>query len=214
VLRWLIGAGFITMLNAVSGAVLFIAKKSTLITIVNAIDAVIVIGLVAFWATSATDIAIAWAVGDVFNTVLFGAFAFLAVREVGGRLEKLGDDKISDTAATPKRLSANPTQRTLDLLFTLAEQQRAVDMYKPYPPSLTTSMGLYTVAALREAERRRLASTAASAAGGRAADGTTDTHEQALDLLFSMAARQRAARRKEPGQYPPDSAGGPPDSYP
>jgi O-antigen/teichoic acid export membrane protein len=213
VLRWLIGAGFITMLNAVSGAVLFIAKKSKLITIVNAVDAVIVIGLVIFWATSATDIAIAWAVGDVANTVLFGAFAFLAVREVGGRLEKLGEDQVSDTAATPQRLLANPTQRTLDLLFTLAEQQRAVDMYKPYPPSLTTSMGLYSVAALREAERRRLVNNATSPPSRRVPDGTADTHEQALDLLFSMAARQRAAQRMKPGRYPPDGSGAPPDRH-
>ena len=65
VLRWLIGAGFITMLNAVTGAILFIAKKSRLLTVVNAVDAVIVIGLVALWATNATDIAIAWTIGDV-----------------------------------------------------------------------------------------------------------------------------------------------------
>ena len=52
--RWLIGAGFITILNAVSGAILFIAKKSTVITVVNAVNAVIVLGMVALWATSAT----------------------------------------------------------------------------------------------------------------------------------------------------------------
>jgi uncharacterized membrane protein len=67
-----------------------VAKKSALITIVNAADAVIGVGIVAVWATNATDIAIAWARGDVCNTVLFPVFAVLAVREVGGRLDRLG----------------------------------------------------------------------------------------------------------------------------
>lgn len=101
-LRWLIAAGFITMLNAVSGTILFIAKKSAIMTIVNAVDAVIVIGIVALWATSARDIAIAWAIGDVGNTLLFGVFALLAVRKVGGRLEQLGVDPVPGTGATPK----------------------------------------------------------------------------------------------------------------
>ena len=165
VLRWLIGAGFITMLNAVSGAILFIAKKSTLLTVVNAIDAVIVIGLVALWATNATDIAIAWTIGDVANTVLFGAFAFLAVREVGGRLDKLGDDQVSDIAWS-RGLSADSQQSALDLLVTLAQQQRSVgmyNMYKPYSPAaLTSTGGLYSLAAMQAAEQRRLARTATS----------------------------------------------------
>jgi O-antigen/teichoic acid export membrane protein len=89
-LRWLIIAGFITMLNYASGAILFIAKKSTMMTIVNGINAVVVLGLVAFWATNVADVAIAWTIGDICNTVFFGLFALLALRQVGGRWEELG----------------------------------------------------------------------------------------------------------------------------
>ena len=96
------------MLNAVSGAILFIAKKSAVMTIVNAINAVMVIGMVAVWATNAKEIAIAWAIGDVANTVLFGVFALLAVLEVGGRLERLGVDAVPGTGATPKPGPAEP----------------------------------------------------------------------------------------------------------
>ena len=230
VLRWLIGAGFITMLNAVSGAILFIAKKSTLLTVVNAVDAVIVIGLAGLWATNATDIAIAWVIGDVANTVLFGAFAFLAVREVGGRLDKLGGDqvsdtsggdRVSDTSVVNERLSVGLQQSALDLLVALAKQQRAVGMYnmsRPFPPPLTSPQGLYSLAALQAAEQR-LARTAASRRGD-ASGGVADTH-QALDLLFTMAEHQRAAGITEPEeQYPPDreaeppSYGPPPGGYP
>ena len=230
VLRWLIGAGFITMLNAVSGAILFIAKKSTLLTVVNAVDAVIVIGLAGLWATNATDIAIAWVIGDVANTVLFGAFAFLAVREVGGRLDKLGGDqvsdtsggdRVSDTSVVNERLSVGSQQSALDLLVALAQQQRSVGMYnlsRPFPPPLTSPQGLYSLAALQAAEQR-LARTAASRRGD-ASGGVADTH-QALDLLFTMAEHQRAAGITEPEeQYPPDreaeppSYGPPPGGYP
>jgi len=230
VLRWLIGAGFITMLNAVSGAILFIAKKSTLLTVVNAVDAVIVIGLAGLWATNATDIAIAWVIGDVANTVLFGAFAFLAVREVGGRLDKLGGDqvsdtsggdRVSDTSVVNERLSVGSQQSALDLLVALAQQQRSVGMYnlsRPFPPPLTSPQGLYSLAALQAAEQR-LARTAASRRV-EASGGVADTH-QALDLLFTMAEHQRAAGITEPEeQYPPDreaeppSYGPPPGGYP
>ena len=123
------------------------------------VDAVIVIGLVALWATNATDIAIAWTIGDVGNTVLFGAFAFLAVREVGGRLDKLGGDQVSDTSVVPEKLSVGSQQSALDLLVALAQQQRAVgmyNMYKPYPPALTSPRGIYSLAALQAAEQGRL----------------------------------------------------------
>lgn len=216
VLRWLIGAGFITMLNAVSGAILFIAKKSTLLTVVNAIDAVIVIGLAGLWATNATDIAIAWVIGDVANTVLFGAFAFLAVREVGGRLDKLGGDQVSDTSVLTEKLSVGSQQSALDLLVTLAQQQRSVDMhsmYKPYSPALTSPQGIYSLAALQAAEQRLLARPATSRPG-EASGGVADTH-QALDLLFTMAEHQRAAGITEPEeQYPPDREAEPPSYGP
>ena len=53
------------MLNYVTGAILFIAKKSSMVTIVNVVDAIIVLGITLVWATNVTDVAIAWMIGDV-----------------------------------------------------------------------------------------------------------------------------------------------------
>jgi O-antigen/teichoic acid export membrane protein len=125
-LRWLIVAGFITMLNYITGAILFMAKKSTMMTIVNVIDAIIVLGLVACWATNVVDIAIAWLVGDIGNTVLFGMFAFLTVREVGGRWDELGASKVPSTNALPNELSGTQQLQALDLRAAPVEDQCAV----------------------------------------------------------------------------------------
>jgi O-antigen/teichoic acid export membrane protein len=238
VLRWLVGAGFITMLNAISGAILFVAKKSRQMTVVNAVNAVIVIGLVAVWATNATDIAIAWTVGDAANTVLFGALAFLAVREVGGRLDRLGGDQVSGIGVVPEQLPVGSQQTGLDLLVALAQQQRGVgiyNMYKPYSPALTRPQGLYSLAALQAAEQRLLSRTsplrgsqapaeagdthqaldvlfdmAETSRGSEAPAGVAETH-QALDLLFNMAEQQRVGEGTKPDeQYPPDAAVEPP----
>jgi O-antigen/teichoic acid export membrane protein len=126
-LRWLIVAGFVTMLNYITGAVLFMAKKSAMMTIVNVVDAIIVLGLAAFWATNVNDIAIAWLLGDIGNTVLFGVFAFLAVREVGGRWDELGAAKVAEDknpeVKNPEELSGT-VQEAFDLLFELAARQR------------------------------------------------------------------------------------------
>jgi O-antigen/teichoic acid export membrane protein len=243
VLRYLIGAGFITMLNAVSGAILFIAKKSTQLTIVNAINAVVVIGLVAVWATNAEQIAIAWLIGDVANTLFFGGFALLAVLEVRGHLERLGGDQVADIGVAPDEVAVTSQQSALDMLVALSERQGAVGMYgaynmyrSPYPPSLTTSRGLYSLAAFQAAERQRLTRTAPQASAKQAAGeegarqaldvlfsvadrapqpatqapaGEKDTH-QALDLLFTMAEQQRAAEISEAEQYPPAGEAPPP----
>lgn len=215
VFRWLVAAGFITMLNAVTGAILFIAKKSTLITIVNVVDAVIVLGLVAFWATSATDVAIAWMIGDVGNTVLFGACAFLAVREVGGRWDKLGGDLPVSAADAAEQVPITRATLGLALLTNMAEQQRAVEMYRGYSSSLTSTHGLFSVSALRAAEERyqgaRVTSqqarvTSQQPAASDRPQEPADTSEQGLDLLFSMAERQRRARADHK-RYPPYGPG-------
>jgi hypothetical protein len=205
VLRWLIAAGFITMLNAVTGAILFIAKKSTMLTIVNIVDAIIVLGLVTFWATNATDIAISWAVGDVGNTVLFGIFAFLAIREVGWRWDKLGGEQPASTDVAPEQASADSGQLALDLLFNLAEQQRAGDMYRVYSPVLaSTQTNLFSVAAMRAAERERDRQVSGAAArSAKAPDEPADTPEQGLNLLFSMAEQQRRASTRGEDPYGP-----------
>lgn len=224
-LRWLIVAGFITMLNYVTGAILFLAKKSMMVTIVNLVDAIVVLGLVMLWATNVTQIAIAWMIGDVGNTVLFGFFAFLAVREVGGRFEELGGDEAAAAvdAAVPAELTATSQQRALGVLATLAEQQRAVDSrFRPYRPSLTDSQGLFTIAALHAAERQReriLRSTAMNpiadpkpaTAGPRTARPGPDRlarrasedveHQRAFDLLFRLSELQRS-QPDSPDDYP------------
>ena len=205
-LRWLIIAGLITMLNYVTGAILFIAKKSTMITIVNVVDAIIVLGLVSVWATNVTQVAIAWVIGDIGNTVLFGFFAFVALREVGWRWEDLGRTVEPDAPRTPASLSATSQMRAVGKLVTLAEQQNAVDMFRPYHNSLTDSQGLFSIVALQAAERQRQRFIDESEAFPGDAPQTpaqsAAAQQQAFDLLFALAARQRATRHTEPAGHP------------
>jgi O-antigen/teichoic acid export membrane protein len=205
-LRWIMFAGLITMLNYVTGAILFIAKKSTMITIVNVVDAIIVLGLVLVWATNVTQVAIAWVIGDVGNTVLFGFFAFVALREVGGRWADLGGRVEPEEPRTPASLTATSQMRAVGMLVTLAEQQNTVDMFRPYHNSLTDSQGLFSIVALQAAERQRQRFIHESE---NSIDDTPQTpeesaaaHQQAFDLLFALAARQRAAGHAEPAEYP------------
>ena len=200
--RWLIASGFVTILNWVTGTILFIAKKSAMITIVNIVDAVIVIGMVALWATKVVDVAIAWTVGDVANTVLFGLFAYLALREVGGRWEELGENQVSSADAVPKLQSATGQQQALGMLVTLAEQQRAADMYKPHNYSMTNSQALFSIAALRAAERQREEFiNRGSPTADKAPSGLAETDQQALDLLFTLAKLQQDAGHARPGHH-------------
>jgi O-antigen/teichoic acid export membrane protein len=206
-LRWLIASGFVTMLNYVTGAVLFIAKKSTMITIVNIVDAIIVLGMTLLWATNVTDVAIAWMVGDVGNTVLFAFFAFFTLRQVGGRWEELGGATAPSVDPVSRSLSATTQMRSLGMLVTLAEQQRTADIYKPYHNSLTDSQGLFSIVALQAAERQRQRFINESAAAAEELPQTPHesvaAHQQALDLLFTLAERQRAPGVPEPDEYPP-----------
>ena len=93
-LHLLIISGVMSSINFVSGTVLYIAKKTFVITIINAIDAVIVIGLTLAWAQNTTDVAVYWVIGEVFNVVLFIIFAVRALRQVHGRWEALGGDDV------------------------------------------------------------------------------------------------------------------------
>jgi O-antigen/teichoic acid export membrane protein len=92
-LRWLIVAGAMSSVNYLTGTVLYLAKKSLVIAIINTIDAVIVIGLAATWAHNARDVALCWVVGEVANVVLFAFFAGRALRQVHGRWDALGSDE-------------------------------------------------------------------------------------------------------------------------
>ena len=206
-LRWLIASGFITMLNYVTGAILFIAKKSTMMTIVNLVQAIIVLGITLVWATNVTDVAIAWIVGDVGDTVLFAVFAFLALREVGGRWEDLGGVTAPAADPVPGSLTATAQMRSLSMLVTLAEQQQTADMYKPYHNSLTDSQGLFSIVALQAAERRRQRFIQESEAAAAAEelphtpDQSAAQHQQALELLFTLAERQREPGVREKDEY-------------
>lgn len=93
-LRWLIIGGVMSSINYITGTILYIGKKSFTVTIINAIDAVIVIGLAAVWAHNSTEIAIYWVVGEVFNVLLFAGCAAYALHQVHGRWEALGGDHI------------------------------------------------------------------------------------------------------------------------
>jgi O-antigen/teichoic acid export membrane protein len=126
-LRWLIVAGLVTILNYVTGAILFLAKKTLTITMINLIDAIIVLGMASVWANGTQDVAISWVVGDISNTVFFGLFAFIALHQVRGQWEKLGDPRAGTTlsmAGSPT-LVMNHQQRGLEALIMLAETQRA-----------------------------------------------------------------------------------------
>jgi O-antigen/teichoic acid export membrane protein len=152
-LHWLIFSAFITMLNYASGAILFLAKKSTAITVVNVIDAIIVLGMAGAWATNAQGVAISWFVGDIANTVLFGFFAFLAVREVGFRFEDLGGIEAPSVGEQVRPVPAlGSVEQAFDLLASIAEQQRLAARRRPYL-NLTEPQGLYTALALQEAEQ-------------------------------------------------------------
>jgi O-antigen/teichoic acid export membrane protein len=131
-LRWLIIAGYISILNYVSGTVLLLAKKTFLISVVNVVNAVIVLCLAMAWARGADGVAISWAIGDVANVILFGLFAFQAIRQVGGRWEMLGKpygevSSSMDASLPVSKLQGsviNSQQQGLEILFMLAERQR------------------------------------------------------------------------------------------
>lgn len=98
-LRWLVIGALITMLNSVAGAILVLAKKSLMMTVVNIVNAVVILSMVQLWARNVDQIAISWAVGDVFNTVLFFLSAFLTLREVGWSWEDLGGPQVESAVA-------------------------------------------------------------------------------------------------------------------
>jgi hypothetical protein len=206
-LRWLIIAGFITIVNYLASAILLTAKKSAMITIGSLVQAIFVLGLVMLWATNVTQIAIAWTVGTAAYTILYCLFAFIAIREVDGRWEDLGGAQpVAVDAASSAELTATSQQRALSMLATLSEQQRPVDIYKPYAAT-TASQGLFSVAAFRAAERQRAefmarADQASGASGAREAAGpraprqaaapiADHGHRKAFELLFKMAELQR-----------------------
>jgi O-antigen/teichoic acid export membrane protein len=155
-LRWLVIAALITMLNSMAGAILVLAKKSFTITVVNIVNAIVILGMVLLWAKNVNEIAISWVAGDVCNTVLFFFSAFLALREVEWRWEDLGGLQV-ESAVGPVPLRHAPTGglQGLALLIDIAERQQQVRNYLPSRYPLTDSRGLFTVMAFEAAERER-----------------------------------------------------------
>lgn len=171
--RWLIAAGFITSLNYMTGAVLFLGKKSAVVTVVNVVDAVIVLGLAGMWATTPTQVAIAWFIGDIANTVLFGLFAYLALREVGYRYENLGADEAPQAARVPVSRVSAPASHAL----TPASLRQAFDVLG----------GI--------AERQRMAQAVSTTT-----ITSTGAVFRALDVLTGVAAQQRGTVIHDPSQ--------------
>lgn len=90
-LRLLILAGVMSSINYVTGTVLYIAKKTFAITVINAIDAVIVLGLAVTLARDSTEVAFYWVIGEVINVAAFACCAMWSLRQVNGRWEALGE---------------------------------------------------------------------------------------------------------------------------
>jgi Polysaccharide biosynthesis protein len=166
--RWLIAAGFITSLNYVTGAILFLGRKSAVITAVNIFDAVIVLGLAGLWASTPSQVAIAWFIGDIANTVLFGLFAYLALREVGYRYEDLGTDQAPQVARVPvspvpasaaaasHALMPASLRRAFDVLADIAERQRTAQAVSTTGPLMSTGAILHALDVLTAiAEQQR-----------------------------------------------------------
>lgn len=216
-LRWLVIAAFVTMLNSVAGAVLLLAKKSVTMTIVNIVNAVVILGMVLLWARNVDEIAISWVVGDVCNTVFFFLSAFLALREVGWRWEDLGGAQV-ESAVAPVPLSHSRTRAlpALDLLITIAQQQQEAQSHFPHQYPLTDSRGLFTVMAFQAAERERADSLNRTGLAEHSVPPVREApvpqfptdreHAQAFDVLFTMARQQREARVIDPRH--PQARGG------
>jgi O-antigen/teichoic acid export membrane protein len=131
-LRWLILGGMVTQVNYITGNILYLAKKTLAITIMNGIDAAIVLGLAITWAHNASDVAIVWIIGDACNVVLFAVSAFAALRQVRGRWERLGGDQASTVAAEAWQPASQESQEAaLDMLRSLARLQSARNVHGP-----------------------------------------------------------------------------------
>ena len=131
-LRWLILGGLLTQVSYITGNILYLAKKTFAITMINATNAVIVLGLAITWAHNASDVAIVWMIGNACNIVLFAVAAFAALRKVRGRWEDLGGDQATTAAAEAWQPATQQSQEeALDMLLSLARLQSARNVPGP-----------------------------------------------------------------------------------
>jgi O-antigen/teichoic acid export membrane protein len=123
-LRWLIAAGLVSAVNYLARTVILLAKKPSVLAYINAINAVIVLGLSATWARNVRDVAICWFIGQIPSTALFALFAFRSLRQVRGRWEDLGGDRPNrlPLAADP-RPPGDAQLAGLEVLLSLAGLQ-------------------------------------------------------------------------------------------
>jgi O-antigen/teichoic acid export membrane protein len=197
-LRWLIAAGFISAINYLPGAVLFLAKKSAAIVVINVANAAIVLALGAIWAADPREMAIAWFVGTVANTALFGLFAYLALREVGYRLADLGADqhsRVSPVTVSPALGAPMPAslQQAFDVLSDIAARQRVAEGARA-TGSLTRAFDVLSVIA----EQQR----GAAIQGPGQYNRMTEPQGLFSVLMFQEAERSRASgddNRDHPG---------------
>jgi O-antigen/teichoic acid export membrane protein len=154
-LRWLIVAGFMTAINYVPGAILFLAKKSRQIVTISVINAAIVLSLGSVWATNPSEVAIAWFAGVVANTVLFGLYAYVALREAGYNLANLGADRDTQVSpeAVPLAMGTPPPslRQAFEVLYDIAARQRMSESAKT-TGSLTRAFGVLSTVAEQQRE--------------------------------------------------------------
>jgi hypothetical protein len=148
-------------------------------------------------------VAIAWFIGDIANTVLFGLFAYLALREVGYRYEALGGEQAAPAVArVPVPASSVPApasyarmpaslRQAFDALADIAERQRAAQPTSA-TRSLTSTTGvlraLDVLAAIAEQQRGTVLQDPSQM------HRLTEPHGLYSVLMFQEAERARASK--------------------
>jgi O-antigen/teichoic acid export membrane protein len=212
--RWLLLTGFMTAINYVPAAILFLAKKSTGIIFINVVNVVIVLGLATVWASDPGQVAMTWFIGEAGNTALFGFFAYLALREVGFRLQDLGADRDIQVSSVPVAASAAADggalmpaslRQAFDVLAEIAERQRVARAASTTTGSLYRALDV--LAAIAEQQR------------GLAIQDPSQYHRMTEPQgLFSVLMLQEAERARasenggqdHPGGHRKRSGGHPP----
>lgn len=133
-LRLLIVAAGMSSVNYIGGTILYLAKKTFIIAVINTVDAIVVLGLAVTWAQGAHGIAVAWVIGEIGNVILFALFAAIAVYQVHGRWEALGGDQPDPAVAALLYGTAESQQAGLDLLLSLSTQGLTGPIYPPGLP--------------------------------------------------------------------------------
>jgi O-antigen/teichoic acid export membrane protein len=125
-LRWLIVAGLLSAINYITGTVILLAKRTSLVAIGNAVNAVVVLVLAVSWAHNVPGVATCWMIGLIPNTILFGLFALHVLRRVHGRWEQLGGDQVDDVWVGLGAGSASKDSQLagLEALISVAAVQR------------------------------------------------------------------------------------------